>query len=296
MRFLIESSGSLISGYLIKVIKESGNEVIASDIDDFNHAKYLADDFIIFPKSDHPELWNIIENELLLNKIDIVIPSFDITLSQWASKKEYFESLGIKIIISPFETIKIFCDKWETYNFFRSINIRTPRSSLKQEFGLVKPRTGSGGSDIYIGTQKKSMQGKISQEFIEGIEYTIDCLFNKEGKPIYIIPRKRLDIKDGKSTKGIVVEHKIIQDNIKKIAQNIKFIGPINFQCIGTKNKDIYFIEINPRIAGGMALGMAASENWISIILDNIIGNKDITPKKINYGLKMVRYYDECFI
>jgi len=296
LRILIEASGSLVSGYLIKIIKQSGHEVVSSDIDDFNHAKVLSDDFIIFPKSTRSDLWDVVEKELISKKIDMVIPSFDATLLQWSEKKEYFEKLGIEIIISEKETIEIFSDKWKTYNFFNSVDVLTPKSSLSQEFLLVKPRRGRGGSGVYIGKEKQNMEDMISQEFVDGIEYTVDCFFDKSNHPVYIIPRKRLDVKDGKSTKGIVVQHKVIENQIREISNKIKFIGPINFQCIETANDDLYFIEVNPRIAGGMALGIEASENWISLIVDNIINNIKINPKSIQYGLKMVRYYDECFI
>jgi carbamoyl-phosphate synthase large subunit len=53
---------------------------------------------------------------------------------------------------------------------------------------------------------------------------------------------------------------------------------------------------VNPRIAGGMALGFAATENWIDLIVDNYINNKEVIAKPIQYGLRMTRYYSECFI
>ena len=73
-------------------------------------------------------------------------------------------------------------------------------------------------------------------------------------------------------------------------------VGPINFQFMETDNHLLYFLEVNPRIAGGMALGMAASENWINPIIDNFIDNIPIRPKPIKYNLKMYRYYAESFV
>ncbi len=296
MKILTEASGSLVSGYLIKAINDSGYTSVGSDINSFNHGKCIADEFIEVPENKDPYLWEKIEEILLKNKIDIVIPSFDNTLLEWAKKKEHFKKLGILILTSPVKTIETFTDKWETYLFFKSIKIKTPKSSLSQDFKVVKPIIGRGGKGVYIGDNKINMSGMISQEFIEGTEYTIDCLFDKNGNPVYIIPRKRLSVKDGKSTKGVTVQHKKIENYIKIISMYIEFNGPINFQCIENRNKELFFIEINPRIAGGMALGFAASENWIPLLVDNFINNNDINPKKINYNLKMVRYYAECFI
>jgi carbamoyl-phosphate synthase large subunit len=139
------------------------------------------------------------------------------------------------------------------------------------------------------------MDGMISQEMVHGEEYTVDVFFSKDFKPIYIVPRKRIDVKDGKSTKGMVVNNPKIDKLITKISNNIKFLGPINFQLFETKKGGLFLIEVNPRIAGGMALGFAASENWINLIVENILNEKTISVKNIDYGLKMTRYYSECF-
>lgn len=301
MNILIEATGSLTSGYLIKAIKEAGHKVIGSDITNFNHGYLLCDDFIVMPKCNDKELWQKIENSLLEKKIDIVIPSFDETLEEWAKRKEYFAELKISIIISESYTINKFQDKWETYKFFKEIGIRTPKTSLEGIFPIIKPRFGRGGKGIFENDFNKliNMTDMISQEKIIGEEYTVDCLFDLNGKPIYIVPRIRIDVRDGKSTKGQVVKDEKINELVTKISENIRFIGPINFQLFKINNEELCMIEINPRIAGGMALGIAATENWIPIIIDNIVLGKSVNNeniKPIKYGLKMVRYYEECFI
>jgi len=297
MNILIEATGSLTSLYMIQAIKEAEHKVIGSDISIFNHAHSLCDDFIVMPKTNDKELWEKTKNLLIKHHVDIVIPSLDETMIDWATKVDEFHNYGITIIISPIKTINIFQDKWNTYNFFKSISIQTPKTSLEDIYQIIKPRLGRGGSGIFENTYKNnfSMQNLISQEKITGTEYTVDALFNKDGTAIYIVPRERIDVKEGKSTKGVVVKNKKIDDLIMKISKHIKFIGPINFQLFKTINDKLVFIEVNPRIAGGMALGFAATENWIKLMVDNIIKDKKIVPKKINYGLKMARYYDECF-
>ena len=67
-------------------------------------------------------------------------------------------------------------------------------------------------------------------------------------------------------------------------------------QCFIKDNGEISVIEINPRIAGGMALGFAATQNWIKLFVDILydIPIKDLADVK--YGLRMLRYYDEIFI
>jgi carbamoyl-phosphate synthase large subunit len=295
MRILTEASGSLVAAYLIKAIKEAGYYAVGSDINKRNAGFCLADDFIVMPKHDDPDLWSFLFRKLPETCIDVVIPSFDETLLGWAERQADFKRQGIFVCISPAETVRIFQDKWETHLFFDSIGIPSPATSLMKAYPLVKPRKGRGSEGVQIVAGDVPMEGMISQEVVEGDEYTIDAFFGIDGRPIYIIPRKRIGVHQGKSTGGIVCRHQEIEHYVSKMAETARFVGPINFQCF-VNDDGIQFIEINPRVAGGMALGFAASENWVRLIVEHFVQGKAIQPKPVLNGLKMVRYYAECFI
>lgn len=295
-RILTEASGSLTSAYLISAIKSAGFYCVASDIDEFCHGRFLADDFLMMPKVNAPNYWEVVGENLVKSKIDIVLPSLDETLLGWSQRKKDFEGLGISILISDPDVVSTFQNKWETYLFFKGNGIPTPETSLTQSFELIKPIFGRGGKGIFINSESEivDMTDHISQKIVSGTEFTVDILCDYDGSPIYIVPRKRLGVKDGKSTGGEVVKSDLIDFWVKKICDIKKFFGPVNMQCFVDKNENISFIEINPRVAGGMALGFAATENWISLT-DSLLLKKSITPKKVNYGLRMQRFYSEVF-
>lgn len=296
MNFLIEAAGSLTSGYIIKAIHEAGHFCVASDIDPECFGRYLADDFMEVPNKNDIGLWNFIEASTLEKNIDIVIPSFDETLLGWAERHELFKKKNIHVILSPKETIAVFQDKWKTYKIFREQGIPTPETSLSQEYQLVKPRLGRGSTGVKIYNKSVDMTGMVSQELLEGVEYTVDVFCDRESNPVYIVPRKRIGVRDGKSTGGITERQDEIIKWCQKICKKNHFIGPINIQAFLLADGSVKIIEINPRIAGGMALGFAATENWINLIVDNIIGGKKLVPKPIRFGTKMRRYYAEVFV
>lgn len=295
-RILTEASGSLTSAYLIHAIHEAGYECVASDIDDFSVGRYLSDDFIKMPPHQDPLIWQTIEKEILCKKINVVIPSLDETLIGWSERKEYFSSVDIYIIVSDICTIAICQDKWQTFKFFQENGVPTPETSLTQDFTLIKPRKGRGAKGIKITDHVTNMEGMISQQLIEGIEYTVDVFCDLDGFPVYIVPRRRIKVLDGKSTSGIVEKVPEIEKWIKIICRKLRFIGLVNFQCFVQFDSSVKFIEINPRLSGGMALGFAATENWISLIVKHLIEKNPITPKPVQYGLQMKRYYAEVFI
>ena len=292
---LLEASGSLTASYLIKAVQEAGYIALATDLTPECYAIGLTSHFASMPKVSNPDLWKEVDTVLKENNVSIVIPSLDETLVEWAKRKQYFKEKKVEVILSDEEVIKVFQDKWLTYNFFIEHNIPTPKTSLNQEYEMIKPRFGRGSSGIYISNKVEDMEGQISQEVLNGIEYTIDVFCDSSHEPVYIVPRERLNVKEGKSTAGLVVKHEKIEKYVREICSATKFLGPINIQCFEMKNGDVKFIEVNPRIAGGMALGFAATENWIPLMISNLIEGKRFEKVDIKYGLKMMRYYSEIF-
>jgi carbamoyl-phosphate synthase large subunit len=295
MRILTEASGSLTSSFIIKAIRDASHEAIASDITPDVAGRFLADDFILMPTTDDPDLWDKVTTVLIDEKVDMVIPSLDEMLLGWSHRKEAFHEKGIHVVVSDQETIRLFQDKWLTHTFFTEHQIPAPETSLEQRFPLVKPRNGRGGAGVVIADHPVNMSGMISQETLTGEEYTIDVFCDRESNPVYTVPRKRLAVKDGKSTAGVVVNHPEITTWVYKICKAAQFLGPVNIQCF-VNGEIIGFTEINPRIAGGMALGFAATENWIKLMVEHYIENKPIHPKPISYGMRMLRYYAEVFV
>jgi carbamoyl-phosphate synthase large subunit len=295
-RILTEASGSLTSAYLIHSIREAGYQCVASDIDEFSVGRYLSSDFIKMPSKEDPLLWEIIQTQVVKKKVNVVIPSLDETLIDWSKRKEYFAALGVHVIVSDSDTIDICQDKWLTFNFFKEHEIPTPRTSLNQDFRVVKPRRGRGAKGIKITDSPTNMKGMISQEFIKGVEYSIDVFCDFNSSPIYIVPRRRIKVIDGKSTSGIVEKVPKIERWIKVVCNKLRFIGFVNFQAFVQDDGSVKFIEINPRLAGGMALGFAATENWIFLVVKNLIERDPISKKPVQYGLQMKRYYAEVFI
>jgi len=290
-----EASGSLVSAALINSLKRAGLCVIASDVTEINAGTLLADKYVKVPDKDDKNLWQIINELLVSNEVNWVIPSFDEMLFGWSEREEKLKAESIKVLISPHNTIDTFLDKWKTYNAFVQSDLPAPQTSLQKKYPMVKPRHGRGSKGITVTDRKDvDMENKISQEVVKGTELTVDCFFDKDGSPIYIVPRVRLKVINGKSVDAQTIRHEKVEEHIRDLAKKFHFIGPINIQCF-VNDKDIWFIEVNPRVGGGMALGWAATENWFDLWFNKIIQGKPFKPKPIKYGLHMFRHYAELF-
>ena len=299
-KILTEASGSLVAPYVLKAIKDAGHFSVASDIREDCFANHFADAFVTMPSVSDPKLWQVIEKHITNLSIDMVLPSFDDTLLMWAERKDYFAKKGVHVIISPAETIQHFQDKWASYQFFCKHGLPCAKTSLLPEYPLIKPRTGSGAKGICIEHDpvmrvKLFEQNCLTQEVIEGVEYTVDCLFDSEGAPCYIIPRKRMNVSHGKSVDGVIEPIEAAISSVKELAEAVHFIGPVNIQLFIQADGSVKFVEVNPRIAGGMALSFAATENWIAHF-ETIITSGAVQTVPVKWGMKMFRAYQELYV
>jgi len=318
---LIDCAGSATAISIIKGLKyqkKYSYKIVTIDVDNFVAGRYLSHVFYTVPPFNNPKaiekVLDICKNE----NIDLFIPIFDPWLPILSERVEEFEEVGTFVLISDPETIYTCFDKYNTYIFLKNENIPTPKTFTINEimekiesndiqFPLfIKPRKGGRASINAIKVNNKEellfylkkSTNWIIQEYIDGIEYTIDCLNTLDGrKCLGAVPRKRIETKGGLSIKSEVVYDKELIDYSIKIGRKLRIVGPYNIQCFRDREGNIYFTEINPRFAGTHSFTIVAGLNSIELILDMLNG---IEPEpvfnKIKYGLKMVRFWNEIII
>ncbi|HHU17966.1 MAG TPA: ATP-grasp domain-containing protein [Clostridiales bacterium] len=298
MKVLVEGIGSMVFGTQIKYYKELDWELVGIDVTNESFGLYKGLKPHIVPKYSDKNCFDVIEKIIEQEKIDLVFCTVNEGLLEWSKRKKYFKGkYNADIVISDEQVIEICVDKWRTYKFFNENKIPTPRTSLKDDFPLLKPRIGRGSSGIYYNTvlpKNFNGEGYISQEIVKGEEYTVDVLCDLKSNPIYIIPRKRIKTESGVSIIGKTVYNETLINYVKKIIEKLKPIGIINIQCF-VDGDEYNFIEINPRMAGGVSLSFAASDNWFHAI-ECFYKDTEYVPKNITYGKYVFRHYEDLII
>jgi len=224
----------------------------------------------------------------LTNGIKLVVPTIDMELIILSDAKPLFESNGIKLLVCSSQINKIFGSKKSTEIHFKNHGIPTPNSIDKNMvealsnnlFPLIlKPNNGSSSNGVTIVKNLNELNfftqyldDPIIQEYIVGEEYSIDVLFDFDGKIKCAVPRLRIETRAGEVSKSITVNDKIIIDWCYKIASTIEgAVGCVTIQCIKEKNGNINFIEINPRFGGGFPLSAESGADYTYWILQMII-------------------------
>ena len=303
--------------WLVKAFKDAlkqegiDGKVISVDINPLSAGFYVSDKHYLIPSSSDPNFIPAVLEICKKENIKLLIPTRDGELLLFAKNKEKFENQGTHVMISNPEVIKICNDKYKFYQFLTRNNIPIPKTYLPGEVDfssmpyplLLKSRYGSGSKSIFKVKNERELKffvdyipGPLIQEFIAGKEYTIDLFSDFNEKVLTVVPRERIETFCGESYKGKTVKDIQMVEYARSLAEKLGTIGHITAQCI-KNNKEIKFIEVNPRFGGGAILGIKAGANTPLFLLRLVLG-KRVKPQigEFKENLLMLRYTKDLFI
>lgn len=297
--------GCLSAMALVNEFKKENVRVIGIDCDPLSAGLYLCDKNYVVSRGDDPKFLDEILNICKIEKPSAILSGPEEEILVLSKNKRLFEELNVLVLCPAYGTVRVCADKAETYKMFKRYDIPAPEIYDRDivEFPcVVKPRFGRGGRKILkvndadeLEFYLKRIDGPLIQEFVDGIEYTIDTFADLKGKPLSIVPRIRLQVESGISTKAMTIHDKEIIEHCKNIVRGFRLIGPACIQCI--KNGDgIKFTEVNTRFGGGSILSIKADPSIISNLIKIIEGESPTPSKGFREGLVMLRYYSEFFI
>lgn len=259
-KILISAANGTIMPELIKYLKKS-YYVIGTDSNEIGLAKEYCDEFYKSPNGNDIKFIKFLEK--VGTNADMIFLFADEELDIVSKNFNKLNKIQNKLILSEPKTIDICNDKIKFDKFFKKLkNINLPKFK-KNKKNIIKPKIGRGSKNIFITKNNKIInyfqkdKNFIVQEFIDGKEYTVDCLFDKNGKLVFSLPRERL-VAQNVSIIGKTIKNKKIDTFIKLISSKLNFYGPVNVQII-IKKDQIYLIEINPRLSGSIIFSIKSS-------------------------------------
>jgi len=214
-------------------------------------------------------------------KIDFIIPAHDSVVLKLS---ENSDSIMAEIVTSCYETCRISRSKLETYKFFEKI-IPIPKVYKRTDsfnFPLfLKPEIGQGSKGTYKVNSLPELDFYLERdktllilEYLPGVEYTVDCFSDKNGKLLFAKGRQRVRINNGISFNTIPAEDEIFYQLAKKINDRLSFRGAWFFQLKERSNGEKVLMEISPRIAGTMDLFRTKGVNFVLLSLHDRLNQK----------------------
>jgi carbamoyl-phosphate synthase large subunit len=305
---------------LLRAFRQAGEklgiklQIHGTDIDWLAPAIHLVDRPHIVPRIDSPKYIQSLLELAEAQRIDVLIPLIDSELVPLSTAAERFAEVGCRLLLSGEQVVRTCRDKIASYHALRDAGIDTPETWLwtdaitrkKHRFPyFLKPRHGSAGKGNYVirnadelHTLGLRVPDAIVQEFVAGDEHTLDVYTGLDGVPRCAVPRKRIEVRTGEVSKGLIVKDPDVMRTGLRVAEVLgNCRGVITVQCIVTDRRAIRVIEINPRFGGGVPLSIHAGADFPRWILMEVLGRRPrINPTAFRDDIAMLRYDDSVFV
>ncbi len=129
----------------------------------------------------------------------------------------------------------------------------------------------------------------LVMEYLPGDEYSVDALA-KDGEPLVVVPRRRMQIRSGITFAGVTEKHEKIIEYSETLIRRLKLSFAFGFQFKLDSASVPKILECNPRIQGTMVLATFAGANVVYGALKLAVGEKP-PPMKPIWGQQLLRYW-----
>lgn len=208
------------------------------------------------------------------------------------------------IPVTDFSVAKPLFDKIDAAKLFKEEHFPIPRTynvlSAKMP-AIAKPRKGgkSRGIQIFRDIEDlmhlQNLSNYIIQEFIENCrEFTVDSYIDSTGRILTTVPRERLEIMGGESTRTITCKNEFLEKFAHDVINKLKLRGPVNIQFIHDLDTDRYLLmEVNPRLGGAVMCSILAGAPILEYIIREATGMELEPCDDWKNGTLMARYLKE---
>jgi carbamoyl-phosphate synthase large subunit len=308
MTILVTGVGGGAGQSILKALNLANfKNVVAVDSSPLAAGLYFGNPSYLGFEANHPAYIDRLLEICEKNQIEFVFPGHDIELPYLSSQVEFFESRGIRLIVSSQRVIEICDDKLKTSNFLRDNGFFYPETELFADFSwagkavILKPRTGGARSKhTYLAKSFEEFENYsnfvdksncVVQEFLEGPEYTCGSVYLRHNDFGNILMKREL--RSGDTYKAFSIKSKSISEYISNVVSTLAPFGACNVQLKMCDDKP-YIFEINPRCSGTTAARALVGFNEPKMIIDFL---KDGIFKKSDYHeTTILRFWQEVLV
>ena len=304
---LVPGAGGPAAVGTIKSLRMAGftGRIIATDADPLSAGFYLADGFRVVPKASDPGFHDAVVRLIRDEGVNVIFPTSGFDIYEFSRHRRELERLGVVVAMSDLDAMNTCANKWE---FYLKVHGAFPVPETSQDLAgwekfpcFVKPMFGKGSRNSYrcddaqeLEFHRSRLGGLIVQEYLPGEEYTVDVLSDLEGTPLLAVPRVRLEVKEGISSKGKVFKDNEMERLCLELARHLTLKGPTCMQLKRDRSGALRFLEVNPRMGGGTVFATLAGVNIPKLLLDLIDGIEIAPP--VQREVTVLRYFEEIIV
>jgi carbamoyl-phosphate synthase large subunit len=207
------------------------------------------------------------------------------------------------------EVARAMYDKYEAHLLLERLGFPSPPTVLPEDLGaldgavMVKPRQGSGARSIHPARDRAQAEFFVGyvdepvmvQKLMDGPEFSIDLLSDRQGRCLNAIPRTMIESRGGESIKGTVIDDPELVALGRDVVEALGVRGPCTVQVFRDRDIGFGITDVNTRFGGAFPAPMYAAlpgRTYPELIV-RMAGGESVEPHVGEYrsGLTFTRYF-----
>jgi carbamoyl-phosphate synthase large subunit len=280
--------------------------VIAADPNPVSPAQYAATVRTSVPLIGDPEYVPALQRLCSEHGVGAIVPLTDLDIEVLAQARA--DGRLPQALVPDPEIASATYDKYETHLLLERLGLPSPPTVLPGEEPpsypvMVKLRRGSGAVDIHRARDAEEaaffcryVDGPVMvQKLMNGPEFSIDTLSDRDGRCLNAIPRTMIESRGGESIKGTVIDDPELVGLARDVVEAIGTRGPCTVQVFRDKDIGLGITDVNTRFGGAYPAPMYAAlpgRTYPELIVRMARGEA-VEPHVGEYrsGMTFTRYY-----
>lgn len=310
-------------------------EIISINNSERNILRTGVDEYHIAPSIFAPEYIEWLRNLCEEKGVDVILPYITAELPIAAANREYLEEKGTKVSVASLDSLMVANNKVEMAKMFpqympkqivahNSRDIRTFAKKVGYHTGTqlcCKLTDKCGGCGFAILDERKYLDiasfNKVGvnryislnqlceiadkvdteiiiQEYVPGTDYSV-CVLADHGKTIYECGFAGYAMEFGAVTSGEIIKNEEAYRIATEVVEKIGLDGNACFDFIIKEDGTPVLLECNPRINATLPFLAEAGADLAYYRCRQLLGETLPENLDIDYGLKMVKYYESHY-
>jgi carbamoyl-phosphate synthase large subunit len=287
--------------------------VLVSDLDPLSPSLFAADEVVDLPPVDDPGYGEAVAEACRRAEVGAVLPLTDLDPVVLAEAADGIRAAGAQVFL-PSPEVALGCqDKWECHLMLGRLGLPSPPTWLPDEADpaelpypvLLKPRLGFAGRHIY----RCSSAGELAffrayspvesvvQQALPGLEFSIDCFGDLDGRALGAVPRAMIQSKGGEQIKGETLDDPQLVELGASTVEGLGLVGPSTVQCFREDGRILGITDINTRFGGAFPLPQAAGAGYPQMILAIAAGERPESRVGAHTpGVVMTRFLEQSLL
>jgi carbamoyl-phosphate synthase large subunit len=244
--------------------------VIAADPNPLSPAQYAATVRTSVPLIDDPEYVPALQRLCDEHGVGAIVPLTDLDIEVLAQARA--DGRLPQALVPDPEIASATYDKYATHLLLEKLGLPTPPTVLEGEEPqsypvMVKPRRGSGARSIHPARDAREAaffcryvdEPVMVQKLMDGPEFSIDTLSDRDGRCLNAIPRTMIESRGGESIKGTVIDDPELVALARDVVEALGTRGPCTVQVFRDSELGLGITDVNTRFGGAYPAPMYAA-------------------------------------